>query len=90
MALTGFEKMNIMKYLKEHAMGDIYYGNMRDTLGRRRDKVTDVEFLDYFVEYLASEFRKSDKIYITHLTKVVSCVDAILSIVSSDTSCLPS
>ena len=78
MALTGFEKMNIMKYLKEHAMGDIYYGNMRDTLGRRRDKVTDVEFLDYFVEYLASEFRKSDKIYITHLTKVVSCVDAIL------------
>ena len=78
MALTAFEKMSVNKYLKEHAMGDIYYGNMRDTLGRRRDKVTDVEFLDYFTEFVATEFRKSDKIYITHLTKVVSCVDAIL------------
>ena len=66
MALTAFEKMNVNKYLKEHAMGDIYYGNMRDTLGRRRDKVTDVEFLDYFTEFVATEFRKSDKIYITH------------------------
>lgn len=78
MALTPLDKMNINKYLKEHAMGDIYFGNMREALGRRKNCVSDVEFLDYFTEYVASDLRKNEKVSIKHLTKVVSCVEAIL------------
>lgn len=36
MALTALDKMNINKYLREHAMGDIYFGDMRNMLGKRK------------------------------------------------------
>ena len=78
MALTALDKMNINKYLKEHAMGDIYFGDMRNTLGKRKNVVSDCEFLDYFTEYVAQVFRKDEKLSIKHVAKVVSCVSAIL------------
>ena len=40
MALTALDKMNINKYLREHAMGDIYFGDMRNTLGKRKNSVS--------------------------------------------------
>ena len=78
MALTALDKMNINKYLKEHAMGDIYFGDMRNTLGKRKNVVSDCEFLDYFTEYVAQVFRKDEKLSVKHVAKVVSCVSAIL------------
>ena len=78
MALTTLDKMNINKYLREHAMGDIYFGDMRNTLGKRKNSVSDVEFLDYFTEYVAEVFRKDEKISVKHVAKIVSCVSAIL------------
>lgn len=84
MALTALDKMNVQKYIKEHAMGDLYYGNMRETLGRRKDKVSDLEFLDYFTEYVVNELRKDEKISVKHLSKVVSCVEAILGWVHNE------
>lgn len=84
MALTALDKMNINKYLREHAMGDIYFGDMRNTLGKRKNSVSDVEFLDYFTEYVAEVFRKDEKISIKHVSKVVSCVSAILGWVQEE------
>lgn len=78
MALTALDKMNVQKYIKEHAMGDIYYVNMCETLGRRKDKVTDLDFLDYFTEYVVNELRKNEKVSVKHLSKVVSCVKVML------------
>ena len=56
MALTALDKMNINKYLREHAMGDIYFGDMRNVLGKRKNSVSDTEFLDYFTEYVGMCF----------------------------------
>ena len=84
MTLTALDKMNVQKYIREHAMGDIYYGNMRDVLGRRKDKVSDLEFLDYFTEYVVNELRKDEKVSVKHLSKVVSCVEAILGWVHNE------
>lgn len=84
MALTAVDKMNINKYLKEHAMGDIYFGDMRNTLGKRKNSVSDVEFLDYFTECVASTFRKDEKFSVKHVSKVVSCVSAILGWVKEE------
>lgn len=84
MALTALDKMNINKYLREHAMGDIYFGDMRNTLGKRKNSVSDVEFLDYFTEYVAEVFRKDEKISVKHVSKVVSCVSAILGWVQEE------
>ncbi len=78
MALTALDKMNVQKYIREHALGDIYYGNMRETLGRKKDKVTDLDFLDYFVEFVVNELRKNEKVSVKHLSKVVSCAEKIL------------
>lgn len=78
MALTALDKMNINKYLREHAMGDIYFGDMRNTLGKRKNSVSDVDFLDYFTEYVAGVFRKDEKLSVKHVAKVISCVSAIL------------
>ena len=84
MALTAVDKMNINKYLKEHAMGDIYFGDMRNTLGKRKNAVSDVEFLDYFTEYVCGVFRKDEKFSVKHVAKVVSCVSAILGWVNEE------
>ena len=84
MALTALDKMNINKYLREHAMGDIYFGDMRNVLGKRKNSVSDTEFLDYFTEYVADVFRKDEKISVKHVSKVVSCVSAILGWVQEE------
>lgn len=77
MAITAVDKIRINKYLKEHALGDLYYLDMCDALGKR-GKISDVEFLEYFAEYVACEFRRDDKISVNRLTKVISIIDSFL------------
>ena len=44
MGLTGVDKIKLNKYIREHAIDDLYYVNMCDYLGKR-GKITDTELL---------------------------------------------
>ena len=77
MAITAVDKMKIGKYLKEHSVGDIYYLDMCDYLGKR-GKISDIEFLEYFTECVGIEFRKNDKISTKQVVKLISVVEAFL------------
>lgn len=60
MAITAVDKMKLTQYLKSHAVGDIYYLDMCDYLGKR-GKISNTEFLDYFTNCVMNEFRKNEK-----------------------------
>ena len=77
MALTPVDKTKITKYLKEHAFGNICYLGLCDAIGKR-DKVSDLEFLQYFTQCVANEFRKDIKISIKHVSKLISIVECFL------------
>ena len=73
MPLTGVDKVKLNKYLKEHAIDDIFYFDMCDYLGKR-GKIKDFEFIDYFADCVISEFSKDGKISVKHVAKLVSLV----------------
>lgn len=77
MALTAVDKMKITKYLREHAVDDIYYLDLCDALCKR-GKIEDIEFLQFFTDSVAKEFRKDEKISMKQLTKMVLIVDNFL------------
>lgn len=78
MALTAVDKVKINKYLKEHASDNIYYLDMCDAIGKR-DKISDVEFLDYFVETVVKNFQTSSKISVKQMTKFLIVVESFFS-----------
>ena len=78
MTLTAIDKIKITKYLKEHAIDDIYYLDLCDAIGKR-GKVKDIEFLIYFTDCVVSEFRKNEKISIKQLTKLIMTIDSFLT-----------
>lgn len=73
MGLTGVDKIKLNKYIREHAIDDLYYVNMCDYLGKR-GKITDTEFIDYFTDCVVAEFAKEGKISVKHAAKLVSLV----------------
>ena len=73
MALTGVDKIKLSKYIREHAIDDIFYIDMCVFLGKK-GKITDSEFIDYFAECVVSEFSKNSKISVKHVAKLVSLV----------------
>lgn len=77
MAITPVDKIKIIKYLKENPIGEIYYLDLCDALGKR-DKIKDIEFLDFFVDAVIKEFKKSDKISINFVSKLVVTVESFL------------
>lgn len=81
--LTAVDKMKINKYLKEHALDDLYYTNLCDALGKR-GKIKDIEFLEYFVELVIKEFNKNDKISMKHVTKIVSVITSFVGWIHDD------
>lgn len=74
MALSTVDKVKINKYLKEHALGDIYYLDMCEAIGKK-EKISDVEFLDYFVETVVKEFKNSNKVSDKQMAKLLSVVE---------------
>lgn len=77
MAITATDKVKIKKYLREHALGDIYYLDMCDAIGKK-EKISDVEFLDYFTDCVIEELIKDTKINIKNITKLVSVVTSFI------------
>lgn len=73
MALTGVDKIKLNKYIREHAIDDIFYIDMCDYLGKR-GKISDKEFIDHFTECVINEFSKDVKISVKHAAKLVSLV----------------
>ena len=77
MPLTTTDKVKINKYIRENKIGEIYYQEMCDVIGKR-GKITDLEFIEYFTDSVLHEFRKNVKISIKHVTKLVQTVDTFL------------
>ena len=61
MAITAVDKIKLNKYLREHAVDDIYYLDMCDALGKR-GKISDIEFLEHFTDSAVQELNKDSKI----------------------------
>ena len=61
MALTTTDKIKIQKYLREHAIGDIYYLEMCEAIGKKQ-RPSNIDFIEYFTEYIINELRKDTKI----------------------------
>ena len=77
MAITVVDKIKITKYLKEHAIGDIWYQDMCEALGKKIN-ISDLEFLEYFTDCVIKEFSKDEKISVKHVCKLVVTVNSFL------------
>ena len=77
MSITPIDKVKIMKYLRENPIGEIYYLDLCDALGKR-GKIKDIEFLEFFVEAVIKEFKKDEKISIKQVSKLVATVESFL------------
>ena len=73
MPITPVDKVKIIKYLKETPVGSIAYYDLCDALCKR-GKISDVEFLEFFVESVVKEFRKDEKISMKQVTKFVATI----------------
>jgi predicted phosphodiesterase len=82
MAITPVDKIRIMKFFKDNPIGEIYYLDLCDAIGKR-GKIKDVEFLEFFVDSVISEFKKSDKISMKQVSKLVLTVDTFLEWVNN-------
>ena len=77
MPITPVDRIKIAKFMKETPIGEIYYLDLCDALGKR-GKISDVEFLEFFTEAVVKEFRKEDKISMKQLSKYVVTVESFL------------
>lgn len=77
MPITSVDKVKIAKYMKDTPMGDIYYLDLCDALAKRQ-KITDIEFLEYFTDSVVSEFRKDKKISMKQVSKLVVTIQSFL------------
>ena len=81
MAITLVDSIKITKYFKENPIGEIYYLDLCEAIGKR-GKISDMEFLEYFIDCVIKEFRKNDKISIKYISKLVVTVQSFLEWVS--------
>lgn len=77
MPITQVDKIKLNKYLREHKLGNLYYGDMVDILGKKT-KITYNEFVEYFTGYIIDTFEHGVNCSINHLTKMIAVVQAIL------------
>lgn len=77
MGITAVDKIKIDKYLKTNNINEIYYLDMCEAIGKK-DKINDLEFIEYFTDCVLGEFSKNEKISIKHLNKLIYTIDAFL------------
>jgi len=83
MPITTVDKLKINKYIKENKVGEIYYNEMCEAIGKK-EKISDIEFLEYFTDCVLIEFRKDTKISAKHVCKLVATVDTFLGWISEE------
>ena len=77
MPLTAVDRVKINKYIKENKIGEIYYWDICEIVGKK-NKISHPEFLEYFTECVLNEFRKESKFSIKNVAKLVKTVDTFL------------
>lgn len=77
MPITAVDKVKINKYIKENRIGEIYYWEICDIIGKK-NKISHPEFLAYFTDCVLNEFRKDTKFSIKNVAKLVMTVDTFL------------
>ncbi len=81
--LTTVDQMKLNKYIREHALGDLYYVNMCEAIGKV-NKVKDIEFLEYFVNFVIKEFSSKDQISMKFITKIISIIISFVGWIYDD------
>ncbi len=76
MALSPFEKLKVIKYIKETEMGSIYYRDICSVLVKER-KASYEELIEFFARYIIDNLNK-DNVAKNILAKCVSCVNTLI------------
>ena len=83
MSLTKVDAVKINQYLNQHGIGDIYYQDMVEVLGKK-NKPTDTEFLEFFTESIMSELKKDTKLQSKRIAKILSVIEAFIGWLHED------
>lgn len=76
MAITQLDKMKIMKFFRETKMGELYYGDLLEYMGKK-SKVTDLEFTEFFVSYIEDNLKKES----SSLNMIAKMVSSLISFI---------
>lgn len=82
MAITQLDKMKIIKFFRENKMGEIYYEELVEYMGKK-SKVTDLEFTYFFANYVEDNLKK-DKVSLNMIAKMISAIIAFLGWLHED------
>ncbi len=82
MAITQVDKIKILKYFRETSFGEIYYNELVESLGKRA-KVTDIEFITFFVNYISESFNKNQPSF-NLICKMLSSLTSFIGWVYDD------
>ncbi len=82
MAITQVDKMKILKFFREKAFGDIYYDDLVEYLGKK-SKISDVEFTNFFANYVIDSFNKEQP-SLNLLCKMVSTLSSFIGWLRDD------
>ncbi len=77
MALSAFEKIKVLKFVRERPMGKIFYYDLCKVLQRKRN-ANYIEFIEFFTQYSLDNLKK-DNISFNLLSKFISCIDRMLN-----------
>ena len=77
MALSSFEKIKVMKYIRETRNGEIYYSSICRVLEKGR-KASYSELIEFFTKYVVDNFNK-DNVSKNMIGKCLSCISVLLS-----------
>lgn len=78
MPISTADKVKINKYFKETSISDLAYPNMCIAIGSK-GKISHIEFLEYFTDYVVKEFRKNDKLSIKQLSKIMLTINSFIN-----------
>lgn len=79
MSLTPIEKINLLKYIKSNPMGELYFGDMKEAIARRKGQVSFVEVIEYCTDYILESFTGKNTFNVKLCCKCASCVETLIT-----------
>lgn len=83
MSISPSDKVKINKYFRDTPINSLNYGAMCHAIGTK-GKISYVEFLEYFTDYVVKEFQREDKLPIKHLSKIIITINSFIEWVNRD------
>ena len=77
MALSAFEKIKVIKYIRETRNGEIFYNDICSVLEKGR-KASYSELIEFFTKYVVDNLNK-DSVSKSMISKCLSCISVLLS-----------